>query len=559
MIFSDEIMKILVKIYKSFSRTERWIFIAAGVAFVISSVFLGVDFVRRGTGLRPVAGGEYVEGIVGQPTFINPVLAEESGPNRDLTELLFSGMKDLAESYKTEDNGRTWDVRLKENLFWSDGEPITSDDVIFTVKTIQDPDSRSPLFSVWQEVQPERVSERELKFILPEPYAFFENSMRELKAIPKHIFGSIPAANFRLSDFNFEPVGSGPFKYSAFDKERSGFISEYRLDRNDYYPGGKTFIDGMTLKFYRNEDDIIKAFNSGAIDGCGGIDEKNLFQIAISHQTFELRMPRYYAVFFNPYASDALSDKSARTALNYATDKKELISKVFNNKAMVVEGPLVLGMEGYETDVYPKDNFSIDKANEILDNAGWRPNADGVREKTVDNQAKLLEFNMAVPQIPFLVGAANVIKDQWSKIGAKLNLEIYSPQDINDKIIKTRNYQMLLFGNIFENGNSPDLYSFWHSSEKFYPGMNLSLYENSSADALIMSIRKNMNASRRQSDLASLQSMIIQDQPAVFLFSPHYVYVAKNRLGGFDDEFISSASKRFQNVVKWYVKAVRIF
>jgi len=552
-------MRILLQIFKNLSRTERWIFIAACLIFTTSSIFMAVDLLYRDTNLVPIAGGEYIEGLINQPTFINPVLAGSNGSDRDLIELVFSNLLDLAENYKVGENNRTWNIRLKENILWDDGQPITSDDVIFTITTIQDSDSRSPLFSMWQEVKSERVSEREIKLILPETYAFFEATLKELKIIPKHIFGSVPAANFRLSDFNLEPIGSGPFKFLSFRKERSGFISEYQLIRNEYYFGQKPYLEKIVFKFYQDEEELIKAFNSGVINGFGGLNQKNLGKININHQTFEIRMPRYYAIFFNSYSQDVLKDKNVRLALNYATDRKKIIEKVFDNRALPVEGPLVVGMKGYAAEIYPKENFSPEKASQILEAGGWQSNPEGIREKNFDKQVKRLEFDLTVPEIPFLVETANLIKEDWLKIGVKLNLIVHSPQQINDEIIKTRNYQMLIFGNIFGNGDSPDLYSFWHSSERFYPGLNLALYENKTADTLIQSIRKTLNDSKRQTDLSSLQSIIIQDYPAVFLFSPHYLYVSKNWLKGFDERFIPSSSGRFQSIEKWYIKTARVF
>ncbi len=552
-------MRILLQIFKNLSWTERWIFIAACLIFVTSSIFIAVNLLYQDTDLVPIAGGEYIEGLISQPTFINPVLAGSNGSDRDLIELVFSDLLDLTENYKVDESSRTWNIRLKENLLWDDGQPITSDDAIFTIKTIQDSDSRSPLFSMWQEVKSERVSEREIKLILPESYAFFENTLKELKIIPTHIFGSIPAANFRLSDFNLEPIGSGPFKFLSFQKERSGFISEYQLIRNEYYFGQKPYLEKIVFKFYQDEEELIKAFNSGTIGGFGGLNQKNIYKINISHQTFEIRMPRYYAIFFNSYSQDVLKDKNVRLALNYATDRKKIIEKVFDNRALSVEGPLVAGMEGYAAEIYPKENFSLEKASQILEASGWQLNPGGIRERNFDKQVKRLEFDLTVPEIPFLVETANLIREDWSKIGVKLNLIVHSPQEINDEIIKTRNYQMIIFGNIFGNGDSPDLYSFWHSSERFYPGLNLALYENKTADALIQSIRKTLNNLKRQADLSSLQSIIIQDYPAIFLFSPHYLYISKNWLKGFDERFIPSTSGRFQNVEKWYVKTARVF
>ena len=564
-------MRILLQIFKNLSRTERWIFIAACLIFTTSSIFMAVDLLYRDTNLVPIAGGEYIEGLINQPTFINPVLAGSNGSDRDLIELVFSNLLDLAENYKvgeprnsTElslrgENNRTWNIRLKENILWDDGQPITSDDVIFTITTIQDSDSRSPLFSMWQEVKSERVSEREIKLILPETYAFFEATLKELKIIPKHIFGSVPAANFRLSDFNLEPIGSGPFKFLSFRKERSGFISEYQLIRNEYYFGQKPYLEKIGFKFYQNEEELIKNFNSGVIDGFGGLNQENLSKININHQVFELRMPRYYAIFFNPYSQDILKDKNVRLALNYATDRKELIEKIFDRRAIPVEGPLVLGMKGYAAEIYPQENFSLEKAEQILETSGWQLNTEGIREKNINKELKRLEFNLVVPEIPFLVKTAKLVSEDWSEIGVKLNVVVRPSQEVSDEIIKTRNYEMILFGNIFGNGDSPDLSSFWHSSERFYPGLNLALYENKTADSLIQSIRKTLNNTKRQADLASLQSLIIQDRPVIFLYSPHYLYITKNWLKGFDKKFISSASDRFENIEKWYVKTARVF
>lgn len=557
-------MHLLAKIFKNLSKTEQLIFICAALAFIVAGTFFGVNFIYQNSALEPVSGGEYVEGVLGQPSFINPVLAADSGSDRDLSEILFSNLSDLMENHKMSGNGKIWNVRLKDNIFWDDKEVITSDDIILTIKTIQDPDSRSSQASMWQGVLAERVSEREVKITLPSAYVFFEATLRDLKVIPKHIFGSIPAANLRLSDYNFEPVGDGPFRYDSMVKERSGFISQYQLVRNERYFGDKPYLDKIIFKFYQNEDDLTKAFNAGLIDGVGGLNQKGLSQIGINHQTFELHMPRYYAIFFNQSANGILKDKNIRLALDYATDKTKIIDSVFNGQAMATNGPLVLGMAGYDAKVESQqDDFSLDKAGEILSSNGWQLNSDGVAEKFVNKQPQDLEFTLILPDVPALQETANIIKDNWQKIGVKLNLSVRPSDEINSQIIQTRNYEMLLWGNIFENYDSPDLSSFWHSSERFYPGLNLTLYQNSAADNLLQGIRVDFNAERRQAELSSLQSLIIADQPVVFLFSPNYIYVTINSLNGFDGstekKFIASANERFKDIEKWYVKTARVF
>ncbi len=548
---------------------ERLIFAAAFLVLITSLVFVAALFISEKTELVPVMGGEYREGVLGQPTFVNPILVNGNDADRDLVRILFMSLTDLAETVKPNDSGKIWTVRLKEGSSWHDGGPVTSDDVIFTIQTIQNPDSHSPLYSVWQGVAAERVSEREIKLLLPNPYAFFRSTLSELRPIPKHLFASIPPANLRLSGYNLEPIGSGPFKYLSLEKRRDGFITDYYLMTNKGYVGKKPYLQRLVFKFYDDEDGLIRAFNSGAIDGFGLANEKSLLKIDVKHQLFEIQMPRYYAIFFNQYANPVLTDKNVRLALDYAINKREIIKKFFDNYAVIALGPLVPGMKGYAPPANKEDNFSLEKAEAVLESGGWKKGEDGIRERLLpatEEQFKIsrrrelpakLEFKLTVPEIPFLVDTANFIKEDWAKIGIKLNLVVISPDRIDEGAIKTRNYEMILFGNIF--GSNQDLFSFWHSSERFYPGLNLALYENKSADALIESIRKNLNPKSRETDLTALQSLIKGDAPAAFLFSPDYFYVARDWLRGFDDKFIAGVSDRFQNIENWYIKTARVF
>ncbi len=551
------------QIFKSFSRYERYIFLASFLAFIASFVFLLTGFINKNTFLAPVSGGEYKEGVVGQPTFINPVLIGNNDTDRDLTELIFSDLLDLADSYKVDSQGAIWNVRLKENIFWHDGKAITSDDVIFTVRAIQDSDARSPFFSNWQGVVAERISEREVKFVLSAPYAFFDGTLKELRPIPKHLFSDIPAANLKLSNYNLEPIGSGPFKFDSLQKRHDGFIVDYKLARNENYFGQKPYLDRFILKFYLNDNEMIGAFNSGAIDGFGGVNPKDLTDINLDYQAFEMTMPKYYAIFFNVNSQPLLSDKNIKSALSFATDRQAIIKNVFLDNALPVFGPLIPSIEGYRSDIFQDDYSKVEfeKANKLLDNDGWIINNEGIREKEFAKGKKKeilkLEFKLVVPEMPFLVETANIIQEDWKKIGVKLDLVVLQAADINNEIIKTRDYEMILFGNIL--GRNPDMFSFWHSSERFYPGLNLSLYDSVEADALIESIRKDLKEESRQRSLDKFQLLIAVDQPAIFLYSPFYFYVGKNQFGGFDKKFISLPSDRFENVEKWYLKTERRF
>jgi len=511
----------LKKLVSLFTRFERNLFIGAILVFIVSSFFWAALNIQSKIEFIPKKGGQYQEGKVGQPIFINPVISGNE-VDRDISSLVYSSLADLADNYQVED-GTNYLVKLKQNLTWDDGQPLTSDDVIFTIKTIQDPDAHSPLFQSWQGVIVERVSELQIRFVLRSSYVFFENSLKNLPIIPQHIFGKIPAANLRLSNYNLEPVGSGPYKYSRFTKQKNGYITKYELITNDKYLGKKPYIDKFIFKFYENEDDLINAYNRREIDGFGGISPDRIKDISLDKTVRGIEMSNYYAIFFNQNMDSNLKDKNVRLALASAIDKKRIIQEVFNGQAMEMS-----------------QNFGA--------------------TSTIDMSAikgKNLEFDMIVPQVDFLVKTAEIIKENWAAIGVKLNTVVLNPDDIINAVIRQRDYKMILFG--INPENKEDLFSFWHSSQKFYPGLNLAVYGNPDADKLIEQIRQTVDPNQRETQLKTLQNLIDRDVPAVFLYSPKYLYVSITDLGGFEDKLINTVSDRFQNIKNWYVQTSTIF
>ena len=205
---------------------------------------------------------------------------------------------------------------------------------------------------------------------------------------------------------------------------------------------------------------------------------------------------------------------------------------------MVVDGPIPSTIDGYDPDIYKSEQIDIEQAKSILSKAG------------------LKEISAVVPQIQFLIDTAELIKTDWGKIGLTFNYQVASLQEMNE-VIKTRNYQAVVFGNILR-GNS-DVFSFWHSSERFYPGLNLAIYSNKKVDNLLESIRKDFNLESRKTNLSKLQQLIYEDKPAIFLFSPNYIYAAPKNLGGLELKLAITPSDRFEKVNEWYLRTARMF
>lgn len=528
----------LVRIFQSFSKFERFIFGGAIIVLVISGFFWLANYYLNVTEKAPVRGGHYKEGIVGQPVTLNPILAGTNDVDRDLIELLFADLSGLAENIKISKDNKTWTITLKDKLEWTDGKPLTTADVLFTLESFQNPDAQSPSAATWQGVIAERLSDKEIRFSLPNPYAFFEDNLRKLKIVPRHIFASIPLSNLRLSSFNLEPVGSGPYKFVSYQKRKDGFISQYYLEANDQYADEAPYIQSFTIKFFNNANEALESFNRREIHGLGAIDPKNLGKIKVGYQLFSINVPRYYAIFLNQSTEPALKKAEIREILDNAIDKSKLIENVFKNHATIVNGPIPSIIDGYNPEIYKSKQIDIENAKNILNKAG------------------LKEIGAVIPQIQFLIDAAELIKADWEKIGLTFNYQVATLQEMNE-VIKTRNYQTVVFGNILR-GN-PDVFSFWHSSERFYPGLNLAIYSNKKVDNLLEAIRKDFNPESRKTNLSKLQQLIYDDKPAIFLFSPNYLYAAPKILGGLDLTSAITPSDRFEKVNEWYLRTARVF
>ncbi len=543
----------IYQILKSLSKTEKVFLYFAITVFFISSLLWFGQYVNKNTVSIPVESESYSEGVVGQPKFINPIISN-TDIDRDLSQIVYSDLTGLLDRYTLDTEGKTWNVFLKSDLLWSDDKSLTSDDVIFTIETIQDPEAHSPLFTAWQGIVANRISELEIEFTLRNQYVFFLDNLKDLKIIPKHIFSSIPSSNLKLSNYNLEPVGSGPYKYINYNLRNDGFVTQYNFAINPNYVGKKAFVQNLSIKFFQGTEELIDSFNSRKIDGFGNLSPKNIGGLKLSHKLTELKMPRYYAIFLNQNMNEALKEKTVRQALDMATDKNKLVSDIFNGKAEIVNQPITSTIEGYKD--IGLANFSIERAIEMLENEGWKINVEtGIREKKAGKNTLKLELQLVVPQIQFLVDAANLIKAGWEKVGVKLDLIILNPSDISEDVIKNRNYQMLIFGNVLKN--NPDIFSFWHSSEKLYPGLNLSLFQNKKADESIEKIRREMDAEKRMSEVENLQEIITSEQPAIFLFSPYYLYVSIKNMSGLDGKLLITPSDRFKNINEWYLETSR--
>ncbi len=644
------------QITKALNKKKKQVFLCFLVLFFSYLIFLGLNAVHN-LPRQPAFGGTHIEGVIGAPRFINPIFSPLNPVDKDLVELIFSGLmkydakgnivSDLAAKYEINEQGTIFKVTLRDNLFWNDGTPLTTKDVAFTIKTIQNRDFNSPLRINWLGVTIDKISDQEIHFQLRNPYNRFLENLT-LKILPKHIWQDIPAKRWPLMfQYNlFQPISSGPYQVKEIRQSRLGYIKSLILERNIYYHNQKPFIDEIVFYFFDDKEKLINAVKTGKIKGFSLTYVPDYYFLQDIFQLHQIIIPRFIAVFFNHNELEILADRRIRKALSYGTNKEEIIKQVFDSKAFIVDSPILPEVFGFET---PEKifEFNIEKANKLLDQTKFKKENNqrfqtiitgedkpfisdlrvGMRgaevrrlqqclalnpavypegkitgyfgpatkravirfqEKyaniilapwgfikgtgrvgittrkklnkicgQVSEEKKPLTFTLTTLNQPELIKVANLLKKQWLNVGIKIEIETKKLTTLKKDFIMPRNYEVLLFGKAL--GSIPDPFPFWHSSKIEAPGLNLARYESKKADSLLEEIRQTLNHEKRTEKLVKFQNILIPDAPAVFLYSPYYLYWTSKEIKGINIQKIVDPSGRFSNIENWYIKTRKIW
>lgn len=520
----------------------------------------------------PKPGGGYSEGLVGTPQHINPLLATINDIDTDLARAVYAGalkfdaqlnlVPDLAEGMpEVSANGREYLIRLKDNLFWHDGVKLTADDLVFTYRLIQNSEYASPLRLSWNRVEVEKVEDRTVKLTTRESSAGFVTNL-VVGILPKHIWNSVSPETFGLSKFNLEPVGAGPFAVSEVRRGRGGEIRELKMKANPNYHGEGPYLRTLVFKFYPTTEELINAYHARDVSGLGYVpfDESLVIQPQKKLRQMFLQMPQYQAVFINRVRNPApLEDSRVRMGLARSVDKKKIIQEVYGGQAQEAYGPIVPGTLGYHEQIpgAEMNMYDQERAGALLAEAGWAldesASGGGFRK---DKLGRTLSLNLATNNFPPNVRTAQALKQMWEAIGIQVVLNIEGVSDLEEKFIRPRAYELLLFS---ENvGADPDPFPFWHSSALRDPGLNLSTFSNKQADKLLLEARANIPAAERAAKYRQFQEIFVGDVPAVFITRNVFVYNIPQAIKGLDLNTVVTPAERFADVNKWYIETKRI-
>ena len=564
------IIKKIKVVIEHLSATEKTILVFLLFVILISGYLTLNDYLNKNLKIIiPYYGGDFVEGSVGSPRFINPLLAT-SETDRSLVSLIYSGLMrtngngeivlDLADKVEISEDGLQYTFHISDKAKFHDNTDITADDIIFTINKAKDPELKSPKRSNWEGVLIERVDDKTVLFTLNQEYEpFLKNTT--LGILPRHIWEGVTSAEFAFNVYNSNPIGSGPYKIAKISKDSMGIPKTYLLESYKDFILGRPYIDNITFRFVKNEDELIQLYKSGKIETLHGISPEKAKKLQEEKFNMEtVSLPRVFGIFFNQDKANVLTSNSVRSALNVATPKNEIVSDVLFGFGQVIDSPIPDIFKD-NSEMTSSENLSeeqrILEAQKILEEAGWKKNEQGIYiiENKKDGK-KILSFSIATSNIKELVDSANKTAEAWNKVGAQIDVKVYDPNDFNQNIIRQRNYDAILFGLVV--GKTSDLYAFWHSSQRNGPGLNISGYANVKTDSILEKIRTILNQSEVQEDLIKFENEIKKDSPAVFLYSPKFIYSVPEKIKGDEINNLVTADERFADVYKWYINTERV-
>jgi peptide/nickel transport system substrate-binding protein len=549
------------------TRYIRWQILLIILGVVLVGILLTYLAVNYTTVVRPGHGGTYVEGVAGTPHHLNPLLlGGYGGVDRDICALLFSGLTRLDERGEVEaDLAREWEITpdglsytfyLRSNAYWHDGTPVTAADVVFTIELLQDPGfPGSPALgsSVWQAVTVEQVDRRAVRFTLPEPYAPFLD-YTTVGILPVHLLGDIQAVDLPTLEFNFGPVGSGPFRLEEIEVQDETIVSMV-LEQFPRHYRYRPYLDRIQFRFYPSDQTAFNAYEAGEVEGIARVTAADLSRAPAfpSLDLFSAQIAEYGLVFLNLGRSDLFfQEPEVRRALLYALDRQRIVDNALDGQAVVAHSPFIPGTWAY-SDGITRYGHDPDMADALLNEVGWVRSLEdgGLRRRG----GRRLAFSLLTSSEPERVEVAHMLVEQWAAVGVTVTTEIVSPLEVREAL-EERDFEAILV-HVALPGD-PDPYPLWHETQ-VENGQNYAGFIHRRASEVVEQARIAVDPETRQALYHEFQEIFAQEVPALLLYVPVYTYGVDARIHDVQVSPLMYPSDRFRTVSDWWIVPRRVF
>lgn len=563
----DNLNQHLFKRFEKISVVKRFLFAWLALSVLLIGVLVAQNLwlSRYYQSVQAVPGGIYKEGVIGRFTTANPLFATTDA-DATVSKLVFAGLltydqngklvPDLAKDWSVDEKGSTYTVHLNPNLTWQDGQPLTADDVVYTYKTIQNPDVQSPLKSAWEGIEITSPDKNTVVFKLPGGLAAFPSSLTT-GIVPKHLLENVKPTDMRSADFNtVNPVGAGPFKWDAIDVKSGSNPqdTEVRVALNPFakYALGEPNLKKFVVNIFSDKQQMIDQFKAGQLNGIEGLTDmpeeiQNKKGVVVNNLT-----ARAANMVFFKTSTGVLADAAVRNAIVKASNVPE-VTKQLDYTPRLIRSPILPGQAGYDKSVL-QPAFNLDAAKQSLDGAGWAVGKDGVRAQ--GNQKLVFTLTVADTREYRLV--AEKLKDQWAKAGVKVDIQYLNPTDFQNAL-SNHSYDAILYG--IAIGSDPDVFVYWDSTQadiRSANRLNLSEWKNGAADVALEAGRTRVDPQLRAIKYKPFLQEWVKDSPALALYQPRVLYPTNGPVYGLTDDPVNSALERFNGVQAWQIKTAKV-
>jgi len=494
--------------------------------------------------------------VGGGPIALNPLLSQFNDVDKDLVSLLFSGLTaldargdvipSLAESWEVQDDGRTYLFRLRDDVQWHDGVPLVADDVVHTVRTLQDPAYTGfpDLAELWRQFAIEKVDERTVRFRLRTAFAPFL-AYATLGVLPSHRLAGVAAGRLADSDFNTNPIGTGPFR---FEEGSAGYVE---LSANPLYFRGSPFLSRFRLRFFHDEMAALAALEREEVLGvllrppaatavAPRLKRSNRWQV------LDMARPSTVMLFLNQ-SRPPFQEAAVRKAVSLALDRTAIVRLGAGGQGVPARGPLVPGT-WVDRSALPEMVHDPALAGRVLDEAGWRRGTDGMRERADQR----LSFTIITDNDPRRVSVMEEAVRELRDVGIDVKPSAAGFTGLIQDFLIPRRFQAVIYG--LDNGYDPDAYPVWHSSQIKEDGFNFASLADRQIDDVLERARVESDRAGRADLYRDFATLFIEKMPSVPLYHPLYTYVLDPRVRQVQPSVLFEPASRFLNVHEWYLR-----
>ncbi len=512
---------------------------------------------------QPTSGGVYTEALIGSMSRLNPLLDRNNSADRDVDKLLFSGLikfdsrgiprPDLAESWGSSQDGTIYNLSIRPNAVWHDGQPVTTNDVIFTIELIKSDISFYPqdVKALWNEVEIRQLDEKTMQFRLPEPFVPFLDYLT-FGLLPQHILGAIPADQILNAEFNLNPIGSGPYQFDHLLVE-NGQISGVVLNIFDGYYGQTPYIPQIVFRYYGSASAAMDAYKQGEVLGISQITQETLND-ALAEENLSLytsRRPEVSMILFNLNNGEVpfLQDASLRKALLTGLNRQHMINDLLRGQAIPADGPILPGSWAFYEGTEHLD-YDPTEATNMLKRAGYIIPSEGGDVRAKDGQ--LLTFSLLHPDDPLHTALAEYIQRDWAILGVQITLVPMPYEQLVYESLSNRQYQAALVDLNLSYTPDPDPYPFWHQAEAI-SGQNYSQWDNRAASEYLERARITADLNERTRLYRNFQVIFADELPALPLYFPTHTFAVDVQISGVQAAPLYDTSDRLSNISSWYL------